>query len=203
MADTLDLISSAEAKLALNIDSTDTSQDTELAAYVTAVSRMIDKAFGPVVVRTLTSESHDGGGSTIRLKHRPVSSVTAVSEFTYTTQQALAAESTSAKTANDYLLEAAQGVLRRRHNDSDASFAAGRQNVQVTYVAGRYSSTGSVDAKFKQAAAISVSNLWRREQGGGTETFGGVIPGQSIPGFGLPFVVMDLLSDEMQAPEVG
>lgn len=198
-----DILSSAEAKLALNIASSDTSQDTELAVYISAVSGMIDAYCGPVVARTVTSESYDGGCPWIVLNSRPVSSVTAVYEFSYTTQTALSAESNSAKTSSDYLLEAAKGVLRRRAGGTDSLFANGRQNVVVTYSAGRYSSTGAVAEKFKQAASVALSNLWRREQGAGTETFGGVIGGQTIPGFGLPNAVVDLLSDEFQAPEVG
>lgn len=202
MADT-DILSSAEAKLALNIAASDTSQDTELASYITAVTGMLDSLVGPVVARTVTSESHDGGTATVFLARRPVSSVTAVSEFSYTTEQALAAESNSTKTANDYLLEAARGVLRRRSGGGDARFASGRRNVLVTYSAGRYASTGAVEAKFKQAAAVALTNLWRREQGSGTETFGAFEPSAPVPGFGLPNAVLDLLMDEVQAPEIG
>ncbi len=201
MADALDYLTLAEAKAALNIDTSNTNFDTELAGWITAVSRQLDNYVGPVVTRTITSESHDGGCASLFLKYRPVSSVTAVSEFSYTTEQALTGESNASKTATNYLLDAAKGILRRRSGGADTRFPMGRGNVIVTYVAGRYTSA-SVDEVFKTGARLTLSLLWRREQGFGTETFGamGAFPG--LPGFGLPNVVVDLLSDYALAPEV-
>lgn len=199
MADTLDLLTLTEAKAALNI--TVSTYDTEVAAYVTAVSRQLDNLCGPIVTRTVTSESRDGGRPTLYLARRPVASVAAVVEYDGTTGTTLTAETPSSQTANQYLVESAQGILRRRNGGSDYLFPIGRQNVIVTYSAGRYSSTSTVDERFKTAARLCLTNLWRREQGGGTDTFG-ALAGSVIPGFGMPNAVMDLLADDIQAPEV-
>lgn len=198
MANAIDVLTLTEAKLALNI--TGTTSDTELPAWITAVSQQLDKVCGPIVTRTVSSESHDGGVPTLYLKNRPVSSVSAVVEYSGTTGTVLTAESPG--TAGTYLIEAAAGVLRRRSGLTDACFAAGRRNVVVTYVAGRFDSS-SVDEKFKTAARVTLANLWRREQGGGSETFGGLESLGVVPGFGLPNAVLDILKGEILAPESG
>lgn len=192
---TLDLLSSTEAKAALNV--TVSTHDTEIAAYVTAVSLQLDNLCGPVVTRTITSESHDGGWPQVFLRKRPVSSVTAVSEYSGATETALTAESPG--TSGTYLVDGS--IVRRRSGFGLACFADGRKNVLVTYTAGRYASTGAVEEHFKGAARLALTNLWRREQGVGTETFGAVAT-QLVPGFALPNAVLDLLADEVQAPEL-
>jgi hypothetical protein len=199
MAATTDLLTLTEAKAALNISST--AQDTEIAAYVTAVSGQLDELCGPVVTRTITSESHDGGVTRLFLLERPVATVTAVVEYDGTTGTALTAETPGDIAGARYLLDAAQGVLWRRVSGSDSVYPAGRRNVVVTYAAGRYTSTSTVDERFKTAARLCLTNLWRREQGGGTDTFG-ALPGTVIPGFGMPNAVMDLLSGDIHAPMV-
>lgn len=200
MADSLDLISLTEAKAALNV--TVSTYDTEIAAYVTAVSRQIDKMCGPVVTRTLTSESRDGGDTKVYLANRPLSTVTTVIEYDGNTATTLTAETAGALTSNQYLVDAAKGILYRRDTGWDCYFPPGRKNIIVTYAAGRYTSTGVVDERFKTAARLCLTNMWRREQGGGTDTFG-ALPGTVIPGFGMPNAVLDLLADDIQHPEVG
>lgn len=197
-----DLLTLAEAKAALNISSGSTTQDAEVSAYVSAVSSQLDKMCGPIVTRTVTSESHDGGTELLFLGYRPVSTITAVVEYAGTDPTTLTAETNDDRDGQRYLIEAAKGILRRRSGGSDSGFASGRQNVIVTYTAGRYSSTSTVDERFKTAARLCLTNLWRREQGGGTDTFG-ALPGTVIPGFGMPNAVMDLLADDVQHPEVG
>ena len=71
----------------------------------------------------------------------------------------------------------------------------------ATYTAGRFTSTSTVDERFKTAARLCLTNLWRREQGGGTDTFG-ALPGTVIPGFWMPNAVLDLLANDIHAPEV-
>lgn len=204
MADTLDLISLAEGKSAVNIASADTSQDTELAAYITGVSRRIDTLCGAVVNRTITSETHwQGGGAFIDLKYRPAYSVTTVTEYdTSGTSTTLTAESVSSKPANGYLLDTTPLVpyrIYRRESGGPSLFPAGGA-VVVTYVAGRYATTAAVDEVFKRAAAIMLAQLWRREQGIGSETFGAVtdFPGQIIPTFAVPRAVLELLAEHLR-----
>lgn len=196
MADTLDIITLAEGRAAVNLHASDTSQDTEVAAYITGVSRRLDQAVGPIVVRTITAEAHDTAGSTIQLYRYPVSSVTSVTEYVETTGTLMTAEAVGvATTANNYALDTRYGVITRRSGGSDASWSSGRSRVVVTYVAGRYANTAAVDPLFKTAASIMVAHLWRREQSSDPMT-----AYQRSHGLAIPKVVKELLIDEWRLP---
>jgi hypothetical protein len=195
---TTDWISSDEGKLALNIPVADTTFNAELAVYISAVSQRLDQLAGAAVTRTVTAEAHDSdGGPFIQLNYRPVTAVTSVTEYTGTTARVLAAETNAAKTAYDYLLDGEVGWLRRRASGSDALFPVGRGNVVITYTAGRAANTAAVAERFKLAASIYLSHLWRREQGAGTATFGAFEGEGGIPSFGIPNVIRDLLANEI------
>jgi hypothetical protein len=170
MADTLDVLTIAEARSAVALGS-DTSMDTVLAAWVTAISRQLDQLCGPVVVRTITAETCDGGASTIRLRYTPVSSITSIAEYLNTTSTTLTAESNTTKTVSNYRVDLRSGTIRRRNTNSDACFADGRGNIEVTYVAGRAANTAAVDSKFKQAASMMLRAAWVGEQASGSQTF--------------------------------
>lgn len=202
MADTLDLLSLDEGKRALNIPLADTTQDVEVASFITAVSRRIDDMCGPVVVRAITGEVHTGGSGMLFPRYAPVATITSLVEYTGTTAATLAAETNSTKTASDYLLGADGYVVYRRASGGDSIFPVGRSNVVITYTAGRHANTAAVDPLFKQAAAIFLSHLWKFEQGQGSTTFGGAGEGLGIPSFGTPNAVRDLLEDELRAPVV-
>lgn len=202
MSDTLDLLTLDEAKRALNVPLADTTQDTEIASYITAVSRRIDDMCGPVVIRTVTGELHTGGTSMIFPYMAPVATISSLAEYVGTTSTALAAETNATKTANDYLVSVDGYVIYRRATGGDSIFPVGRSNVVLTYTAGRYATTAVVDQLFKQAAAIFLSHLWRFEQGQGSTTFGAFEEGLGIPSFGTPNAVRDLLADELRAPVV-
>jgi hypothetical protein len=194
---TTDWISLDEGKAALNLSGA--TFDTELAMYISAVSQRLDQLAGAAVTRTVTGESHDVLSATgiVQLNYRPVTTVTTVTEYVGTTAQVLTAETNAAKTANDYQVDLEFGWLMRRASGSDAFFPVGRGNVVVTYVAGRAANTAAVDARYKLAASIYLSHLWRREQGAGTATFGAFEGETGVPSFGIPNVVKDLLANEI------
>lgn len=207
MADTLDLLTLDEGKRALNIPLADTSFDTEVASYITAVSQRMDDLCGPVVKRTITGEVHDGGYGFIFPAHTPVLSVTTVAQYSGGTATTLTAETAVASTANDYLvvgLGTHESTIRRRSSWSDTYFTAGRSNVVITYIAGRFNDTASVSAKFKQGAAKMLSLLWKGDQGAGTVTFGAPteFDGIGIVGFAVPRAVTDLLAYEIRPPVI-
>ena len=202
MADTLDVISLTEAKTALGV--TATTWDTPLAQAITAVSRQVDQLCGPVVNRTVTAETHDGGDWTIQLRRRPVYSITSVTEYDGTTATTLTAESNTVKPSDAYLHDGdtgtlVSGLIRRRSNDSDDVFEVGRRNIAVTYVAGRAANTAGVDAKFKQAAVMMLRNIWTSEMASGTETFNAFTVQEINPllGPGMLNKVAAILSGEM------
>lgn len=201
MSDPLDLITLAEAHSAINLSAANTTQDDELAQYVTAVSRRIDDLCGPVVIRSVT-ETYGGGVGSIVLRAVPVAAVTSVTEYSAGAPTTLTAESLTAQGSTNYAFDTRTGVISRRSGWADSTFAA--QNVVVVFDAGRYVSTAAVDAKFKQAAAIMLAHLWRREQGAGTVTFAEAQFDDTTltPSFAVPKAVLELLSSELLAPAI-
>lgn len=202
MADILDVITLDEGKAALNI--TGSGFDTEVASYITAVSRRIDDLVGPVVNRAVTAELHDGWRNWVRPRYTPVSSVTTVLEYSDTTPTTLAAETPTVHPVDAYLVVTDRTphstMILRRSSGNDRVFVRGRRNVSLTYVAGRYATTAAVDPKFKQGAAKMLSVMWKGDQGGGSATFGAPVGEGLIPivGFSVPRAVTDLLADEMR-----
>lgn len=201
---TYDLLTLDEAKAALNIPLADTTFDDELAMYVTAVSQRLDDFAGPIVKRSVADEVHDGGGSFLFPMQTPVASIGEVVEYSSGTATTLTGETNSV--AGTYMLEGGGthlSIIRRRSSWSDSGFPTGRGNVIVSYVAGRFDSTADVSAKFKQAAAKTLSWLWRGDQGAGTATFGAA-DGASLfgLGFALPNSVVEMLAYERRPPVV-
>lgn len=195
MSDTLDVVTVDEVEAELGVDP---DSQPLLPSYITSVSRMLDKACGPVVQRTITGEAHDGGGWSVSLDQFPVASVTSVTEYVHTTAYALTGETAATAPANGYLVELETGVLLRRRVKVDWPWAAGRGNVVVTYVAGRYATTLTVDDRFKRAAYITLANLWRREQGMGTVMFGA--DGVPVVGatYALPNAAKAFIQDDLR-----
>lgn len=203
MADTLDVLTLAEGKVAVGIDSADTSQDTPLAAKITAVSRRLDQLVGPIVRRTVTGEVHEGGRCEIKVRRYPVYSFTTVTEYSATTATVLTAEDYDTQPADAYWAEpwhtstaVYSGCVHRRSGGWSHVFPWGPEAVRVTYVAGRYADTASVDPMFKDAAAIMLKNSWRPLEAA-TQLVGEFdVPAQNFPRFGVPNYVRDLLAEE-------
>jgi hypothetical protein len=203
MADTLDVITLAEAKSAINIASSDTSQDTELAGYVTAVSRRLDTLCGPVVKRTISGEQHMVSRDLyIDVRYRPIYSVAAVYEFsTDGTALPLNNETTTVKPEDGFLIDPnTRERYRIFRRSSGLMYPFPYYGiVEVSYDAGRYADTASVDPVFKQGAAIMLAQLWRREQGIGTANFGlSDQAGTTIPTFAVPRAVLELLAEYLR-----
>lgn len=195
-----DILTAAEARAAINLDVTDTSMDTDLAVFNSAVSVRLDALCGPIVARTVTSEKHSGGNSYIGLKKSPVLSVTTVTEYVNTTSTTLTAETNASKPTAGYIFDDYTGFIFRRTANTDTTFASGRNNIEVTYSAGRYATTATVAAHFKLAAQIMLAHVWRVERGGGNQTYGDVaIIGSS---FAVPNRVLEILADELLPPAV-
>lgn len=212
MANAIDVVTLAEARDAVNLAAGDTSQDTELAVYVTAISVALEAVVGSIVQRTITGELHDGTPTSRRYaraiepRETPVASITSFTEYNNTTAQVLAQETNTTKTANDFLLDSDgrhSVYLRRRSNGGDAAYPVGRQNLTVTYVTGRFATTAVVDSLFKIGAALMLQNLWRHQEG--LITFATITePGPRVegrpPGFAVPYAVLELLADEKITP---
>ena len=203
MADTLDVLTPTEALHAVSrTAATDAAMVTKMAGLTTAVSRALDDLCGPIVQRTITDERHAGGSRLVFLRYRPVVSITAVKEYASGTLTTLTAETDTVSTSTNYRWDADMDVIYRRSSWTDYPF--GSQSVLVTYVAGRYADTASVDARFKEAAKITLAHIWRAEQGAGNTTFGSFDPDQPLEpiGFLIPRRARELLGHEVQSTAV-
>jgi hypothetical protein len=74
------IVTLADAKTELRIPSGDTSNDVSLQLFVDAVCQVVQGIVGPVDPTSYT-EWYDGGRDTIVLEHRPVISITSVTEW--------------------------------------------------------------------------------------------------------------------------
>lgn len=200
MANAVDVMTLNEAKQALRVNDSDTTNGALLAAAITGVSQALDVVAGPIMTRTVTSERHDGGDWTIRLRHFPVYSVTSVTEYTGTSSATLTAETAGTTPAFGYLLEPYHGLsgldlygptITRRSGGWDYPFPAGRQNVVVTYTAGRFTTNnsatnGGVTEQFKHAARITLENWWQQFNQGIGSVGEFEVPVSSFPRFAVP-----------------
>jgi hypothetical protein len=201
---TLDVLTFEEAADALNLSGT-AIHDKDLPEWITAVSLFMDRLIGPVVTRVVTAEQHDGGRHCIYLRQYPNTAITTVTEYSGTTATVLAPETNTTKPANAYMVDPYEpdtalltGIVRRRVSGGDALFAQGRRNVEVTYSAGRFASTTTVDQRAKKAASLILSNAWRSQQ----DSTGGVgefdVPQVMFPRKAIPAVVRELYFREIQ-----
>lgn len=173
-----DVLTLQEARSSLNLG-TDTSVDTELSQVISAASQTLDNWIGCVVKRTVTDEEHPGNTATVVLDRYPVASVTTVTEYASGTATPLTAESLTV--AGTYSFDSGTGFLHRRNSWSSGRFAGG---VRVTYVAGRFDTTATVEAAYKEAAQKILMHLWQtRGAQSGAATFGG----DGAPFGGVPY----------------
>ncbi len=202
-----DVLTDTEAKTALNL--TGEGHAIEVGLWVAAVSRRLDDLCGPVVLRTVTDETHDGGVSFVKLRDTPTSktsatSITSVVEYDDTAETTLTEETNAAKPAGAFLFDRRLGFLHRRSSGTDVRFPSGRQNVLVTYQGGRFADTSSVDERFKLTASAILRRLWQREQGAWA-TGGDPFAEAGSPGFFKAMsysLIREFLSDEMRTPAV-
>ncbi|WP_029289129.1 hypothetical protein [Cellulomonas sp. HZM] len=150
MAADVDLVTLEEAKNFLNIPLESTSDDDELAKFITAASKMLARKFG-VGVPQLFSDVQQGGREHLVLSHCPVVSVTSVT----------AAGVALAET--DYVLDESAGIL------TSARGQFGPGPLVVTYTAGY----DPVPEDLSLAGNLQVRHLWETQRGTGRRTGGG------------------------------
>lgn len=212
MADTLDVITLAEAKTFVGIGSTATSNDTALAQKITSVSRRLDRLCGPIVQRTVTDEVHAGGCPWVRVRRWPVASFSTVTEYSSTVPTVLTLEDFDTQPADGYLPERWEstptavfnGKIWRRSSGSGSWFPSGPEAVKVTYVAGRAADTDAVDPAFKEAAGIALKNVWRTMESAVQMVGEFDVPAQNFPISIVTKAVRDCCADEIiDIPGIG
>jgi hypothetical protein len=206
---TLDWLSSAEAKAALNLAGV-TTYDDEITPWNTAASLLLDSYVGPAVVRTVTDEAHDGNYPSIRTRLYPVKSITTLTEYVSTTGTVLTVETNASKPASGYLAERYDpaptlysGRLFRRSSGSPTCFPCGTGNIVITYEAGRFTNTAAVDERFKSAARLTLQNLWNSQRPNLAQIGEFEIPQSNWPRFAVPNAVREMLADVWQKSPLG
>ena len=182
----LGIVSLNDAKIHLNIPTSDTSQDEELRSFIDSASDLAESYVGQVLGRrTFTSELYDGGQEFIRIRNPKAISITSVTENGETVS--------SSNYVLDYtgqrLYRIGSGTLYA--TNSYGYWTAGMNNVSITYVAGYVSPPMAA----KQGVLEILRHLWQTQRGAinvmsrtqsGDELY-------STPTYSLPRRAMELL----------
>ena len=157
-----------------------------------------------MVARTIAEEDHlTYGQAVLETRLRPIYAVAGVVEYDSAgTHIHLTEETVTTKPADAWLIDpttTSRYRILRRSQGLPYTYPDGGI-VRLEYQAGRYANTAAVDAVFKQAAAIMIANLWRREQGVGSNTFGaaGDMFNPLVPTFAVPRAVLELLAEHLR-----
>jgi hypothetical protein len=178
------LLTLAEAKAQLDIETT--ADDTELQAYIDAVTPVIERYVGPVETRQV-SEVIEGRGTTMCLSQIPAVALVSITP---------ALPTGGPLDLATLFLDAPKGIVYHR----TGTFAGTLWT--VAYSAGR----GAVPPTINLAARLLVAHLWRTQYGaarggGGADDYAVTEP---IPGFGyaVPNRVLELLEPFKLPPGV-
>ncbi|MFE1550578.1 head-tail connector protein [Streptomyces sp. NPDC058718] len=180
------LLTLAEAKAQLDIQTT--TSDTELQAYIEAITSAVEGIVGPVENREVV-ELVEARGPTMTLLQAPVVSLTSFVPVL---------DGGTALDVAGLHLYGAIGEVRRK---SGGSFCGGPWT--ATYTAGR----GTVPPTINLAARILLQHLWRTQYGAARGNVGGgddYDVNEPIPGFGyaIPNRVLQLLEPFKTGPGV-
>ena len=187
------LVTISEVRTHLNIPASDTSHDTELQGFMDAAQVIIENIVGSVVQTTYT-ETYDGGNSYIEFRHKPVFSITSVSEYQGSTLTAVAVATNPAlATTPSYTFDSFMNrVVRRNAGGWESYFPLGANAIAITYVAG----LASVPANVRLAALELIRHLYQQTQQGGRPSFGGSGSDETYSpgsGYAVPNRVLELL----------
>lgn len=177
------LLGLAEARRVVGLGS-DPGRDETLRDYLDAATELIEDHCGKAFRRRTVVETFDGGRRALVLRLGPVRSITTVVEGGTTV------------TAGGYVANLAAGLLYRGSTSSAGTWAAGTQNIAVTYVAG----PGTSEARIRQACRVTLQHLWSTQGGasGRPARSTGVSVSDYPPGSGwsLPRAAEELLESE-------
>lgn len=174
-----------DVKPFIGVDATDTSKDALLQQFIDGATVWVEYVADIVLPKTYT-EVHSGGKPKIVLFHRPIVSVTTVTEYVGLTAYTLVAAELGSGVNSPYsysIDNADLGILTRRWNMIAGNWMGGTDNITVTYKAGRSVVPGDI----KLAVLMDIQGLYVGTQMGGRPAIGGASPdfdysgGPSIP----------------------
>lgn len=141
------IVSLAEARQQCRLSSP--ADDAEVQRFALVASDLCER-YTRVWRRIALVETFDGGTSFLRLR-APVASITTVVEDGVTL------------TSSAWTLAGPRGWLYRGTSGASWRWAAGRQNIVVTYVAG---SPGDIPHGVRQGVLLQIQHLWDSQRGG-------------------------------------
>jgi hypothetical protein len=147
-ADPRFICSLEDVKAELNMPPTVVVNDDELWLYIAATTPVVEDIVGRVLQSTLT-ETFDGGKAAVLLSER-AASITSVT--------------VNGVATTNYVADLASGIVYAGSTSGPTSFAYGRQNVVVTYVAGGT----AIDPNITLAARIIAAHQYQVGQQGRT-----------------------------------
>lgn len=130
------LVSLGEAREYLNFSNTDKARDAKLLRFIDQITPDIEFITGPILPRVY-DEVYDGGQHFVRVRHRPIINVLAVSEFRGPIEYTQAIVPDPAH-GNIYSVEwdDTGRIVRRSAGGGIIAFPAMPQSVHVVYEAG-------------------------------------------------------------------
>lgn len=205
MAQLTDILTLTDARSIIRKAPSNTQHVARLEALVSAISQRIDELVGPVVRRDVTGEQLEvcRAGDAVRLRRRPVASVSTVKVWSSGVATTLTAE--TLMTAGGYLAEKdpddptlLSGRLLPRSNWGGSYWAG--STMEVTYTAGRFADTAAAaGSRYWHAAATTLKSMWRSEeltvQLDDNDFYE---PGAALPGFLIPNAAREFIADQIQ-----
>jgi hypothetical protein len=165
------LLTLAEVKDSLNIDSATSKHDVELQRYIDAALPQIEYITGPINPVQIT-EVHrvPRGAFQIALREPPVMSVVSVTEYIGLTAYNLTEQAPGATVSNyGFALDLPESGILRRTSTVGTTMPFLGTNVTVVYMAG----LASVPADVHLAAIEDVRGLYQQTQQPGRPQYGG------------------------------
>lgn len=153
-AQSVQLVSLADARNQLRIPAADTSHDAEIADFLRSVTAVVER-YKLAVVATTRTDTFDGGVPSVALRRFPVLSVSSVSDFG------------TVLPPGSYEVNLRTGVLTRVAQFLPYPFLPGSQSVSVTYVAG----SASTPPDYARAALIILQHMWETMRPAGRAPF--------------------------------
>lgn len=189
------IVSLGEAKDYLNFQNTDRTRDAKLLRFIKGLTPVVESITGPILPR-IYDEWYDGGQHFIRLRHRPVIILVAVSEFRGPIEYVQQIVQDPAHGQIYSVQLDGSRVVRRTSGGGVVAFPQMPQSVHVVYQAGYLTVPDNVTDGVKELLRLHFQSTQQgRPRLGGTAGSGvdSEEPGRQILGFFVPNSVRERL----------
>jgi len=164
----------------LNLSATDRTHDGELLRFLAGITPVIEFMTGPILPVTYTDERYDGGRAIISLRHRPLISVSQVSEYLGPIRYDLTqVPSRDQGSIYSYMFEPSGSIIRCTAGGGLQAFPAGPDSVQVTYTAGYLQTPENLRMGVLEACRVVYQDT--QQAGGGRIGVGSSLVDETLP----------------------